>query len=109
MTSIAYDLHQLVSRVPQKLRNKSPCAAAVDATSVLAVNQPYNATKYIEQEARSRPQGNQTMSEVKSLEQTDISLSPDGSQDHKLQIRGLPAFRIKELDATEEDWNLNCR
>jgi len=46
------------------------------------------------------------MSEVKYLEQTGISLPPDGSQDHKLQIRGLPEFRIKELHATEVDWNL---
>jgi len=37
------------------------------------------------------------------FEQTGISLPPDGSQDHKLQIRGLPDFRIKELDSTEED------
>jgi len=43
------------------------------------------------------------MSEAKFFEQTVISLPPDGSQDHKHQIRGLPNFRIKELDATEED------
>jgi len=46
------------------------------------------------------------MSEVKFLEQTGIPLPPDGNQDHKLQIRGLPDFRIKELDGKEEDWNL---
>jgi len=46
------------------------------------------------------------MSEVKFLEQTSVSLPPDGNQDHKLQIRGFPDFRTKELDATEEDWNL---
>ena len=40
---------------------------------------------------------------VKSFEQTGISLPPDGSQDAKLQIRGLPDFRIKELNPTEED------
>jgi len=83
-------------------RKNSEVRAAVDGTSVLDVNQPY---KYIEQEARSRSQGNQTMPEVKSLQKAGISPS-DGSQDHKLQIRGLPDFIIKELDATEEDWNL---
>jgi len=40
---------------------------------------------------------------VKAFKQTGISLPPDGGQDHKLQIRGLPGFRIKELDVTEED------
>jgi len=46
------------------------------------------------------------MFEVKSLQKTDISLPSDSSQDHKLQIRGLPDFIIKEWDATEKDWNL---
>jgi len=82
---------------------KSHTAAAVDATTVRDVNQPYNATKYI---ARSQSQGNQTMSEVKSLEQTGISPPSNGSQDHRLQNRGLPDFRIKDMDATEEDWDL---
>ncbi|KAF8435609.1 hypothetical protein BGX38DRAFT_1333204 [Terfezia claveryi] len=40
---------------------------------------------------------------IKAFEQTGISLPPDGSQDHKLQIRGLPDFKITELDTMEEE------
>ena len=39
---------------------------------------------------------------IKCFEQAGISLPADGSQDHKLKIRGLPDFKIKELE-TEED------
>ena len=38
----------------------------------------------------------ESASTIKSFEQAGISLPADGSQDHKLKIRGLPDFKIRE-------------
>ena len=41
---------------------------------------------------------------IKAFEQTGIALLPDGSQDHKFHIRGLPNFVVNEptVDSDEE-------
>ena len=41
---------------------------------------------------------------IKAFEQTVIALLPDGSQDHKFHIRGLPNFVVIEptVDSDEE-------